>query len=87
MSRDTNQQNPADLATTPLKIQQDLTILRRELRQNDFDFQVLLLERNSIQAKILEKSELYRDALGADRLREQGAAAVEAAMEICEVEL
>ena len=77
----------SNLEATPLKIQQDLTILRRKLRQNDFDFQVLLLERNGLQAQILEASTLYRDAIGADRLREQGAAAAAEACEVWGVEL
>ena len=87
MSTELTPQDPTNLATTPLEQQKKIALLRRQIAENDFQFQLLVMERNVLLSQINDAVTCYRDALGADRLREQGAAAVAEAMEICEVTL
>lgn len=80
--RPIGQTQPGAPPAHPLTIQQTITALRRQLADTDAAFVRLLAERRELEAALLAERQRYADALGVDRLREQGAGAVEAAVEV-----
>lgn len=56
--------------------QKKIALLRRQLAENDMQFCLLKFERAVLLAEIEAAVTCYQDALGADRLTQQGAAAV-----------
>lgn len=67
---------------SPLTIQQNLNLLRRQLAASDAAFLRLSQDREVLQAEILAETIRYQDALNAGGIAERGAAAVELAEEI-----
>jgi hypothetical protein len=61
-----------------IQLQQQINRLRRQLRENDFRFEMLLVERRALETELAAAAVRYQDALGAERLREQAAGAVAA---------
>lgn len=76
----------ATLPQNTLNQQKKIALLRRRLVENDMQFSLLVFERKVLLAEIEAEVVRYQDALGADRLQAQGAAAVAeaAAMWGCE---
>lgn len=67
---------------TVAQAQRELTYLTRLYRDSDQRLAMLIAERRMLQADIEAAQVRYQDALQAGRLREQGAAAVAAAVRV-----
>lgn len=62
-----------------INIQKQIALLRRQLRENDMQLTIILMERNALTAELDAAAIRYQDTLSAGRLREQAAGVVAAA--------
>lgn len=71
------------MITNPvLQAQKELVHLTRLYRDSDQRLAMLIAERSILRADLAAARQRYQDALEAPRLREQGAAAVAAALRV-----